>query len=89
MTTSGPANAAFPHAPINEAPLGLGFGDGVRIAALHEPLAGIELGAYDERILRWLAEIGDTPTVMTIVSLLHRARAAQPVPSADTEEPKP
>jgi hypothetical protein len=89
VNTPDPANAGFPHAPINEAPLGLGFGDGVRIAALHEPLAGIELGTYDERILRWLAEIGDTPTVMTIASLLHRARAAQPLPPADTEEPQP
>lgn len=73
----------FPHAPVNEAPGG--YADtSTRAAALHEPLVGIELGTYDERILRWLAEIGDNPTVMTIVSLLHRARAAQPIEAADT-----
>lgn len=47
------------------------------LAAVHEPLTGIALGTYDERMLRWLAG-WDTPTVGTLVSLLHRARAARP-----------
>lgn len=47
------------------------------LAALHEPLAGIPLGTYDERILTWLAG-WDVPTVGTVASLLHRARAARP-----------
>lgn len=46
--------------------------------AVHEPLAGVPLGSYDERIIRWLAG-WDTPTVGTVVSLLHRARAAGPL----------
>jgi len=46
------------------------------LAALHEPLAGISLGTYDERMLAWLAG-WDIPTVRGVVSLLHRARAAR------------
>ncbi|WP_219419354.1 hypothetical protein [Pseudonocardia nigra] len=48
------------------------------LAAVHEPLAGVELGAYDHRMIAWVAG-WDTPTVGTIVSLLHRARAAAPL----------
>lgn len=44
-------------------------------AALREPLEGVELGAYDERIIEWLAG-WDIPTIGTVVSLLHRARRA-------------
>jgi hypothetical protein len=44
-------------------------------AALNEALTGVELGAYDERILDWVA-LWDTPTVAVIASLLHRARQA-------------
>lgn len=47
--------------------------------ALHEPFAGIDLGAYDERMIRWLAG-WDQPTVGTVASLLHRVRAATPLP---------
>lgn len=49
-----------------------------RVAALSEPLVGLELGAYDRRILAWLAG-WDIPTVGSMSSLLHRARAAQPL----------
>lgn len=45
------------------------------VAAIREPLAGIELGAYDQRIIDWLAGY-DEPTIGAIVSLLHRARQA-------------
>jgi hypothetical protein len=51
------------------------------LAALHEPLTGILLGAYDERMLAWLAS-WDLATVSTVVSLLHRARAARPLAGA-------
>lgn len=83
MTTPDPAKNAVPHGPINKAPGGCSPRN-VLAAALHEPLAGIELGAYDERILTWLAG-WDDPTVVTIASLLHRARAAQPLPASDIE----
>ena len=46
---------------------------GDQLAALLDPLDGIELGAYDRRMLDWLAG-WDIPTVATIASLLHRAR---------------
>ena len=48
------------------------------LLALHEPFDGIPFGAYDERMLSWLAG-WDVPTVGTVVSLLHRARAAAPL----------
>ena len=46
------------------------------LAVLHEPLTGIPLGTYDQRMLAWLAG-WDVPTVGTVASLLHRARAAR------------
>lgn len=57
--------------------------------ALHAPLDPVELGGYDERILTWAVDFLDTPTLNVLVSLLHRARAAEPLPTADTEtEPR-
>jgi len=47
-----------------------------RVAALTEPLDGVELGEQDRRILAWLAG-WDTDTVGTVASLLYRARAAR------------
>jgi hypothetical protein len=47
-----------------------------RLDALREPLAGIALGAHDRRVLDRLA-LWDVPTVGTVASLLHRARAAR------------
>ena len=44
-------------------------------AELLEVLEGVELGEYDRRIVDWLAG-WDTATVATVVSLLHRVRAA-------------
>jgi hypothetical protein len=46
-----------------------------RVTALLEALDGIELGAYDRRIVEWLAG-WEISTVGTIASLLYRARAA-------------
>jgi hypothetical protein len=48
------------------------------LTAMHEPLTGLRLGAYDERVLAWLAG-WDLPTVGTVASLLHRVRAAEPL----------
>lgn len=44
-----------------------------RVAALLEPLDGIELGEYDHRIIEWLAT-WDTSVIGTVASLLYRAR---------------
>jgi hypothetical protein len=46
-----------------------------RVAALLDPLDGIELGAYDRRIIEWLAG-WDKSVIGTVASLLYRARAA-------------
>jgi len=46
-----------------------------REAALHDALYGVRLGAYDRRIVTWLAG-WDIPTVATVCSLLRRAHAA-------------
>ena len=46
-----------------------------RVTALLEALDGLELGAYDRRIIERLAG-WEISTVGTIVSLLYRARAA-------------
>lgn len=48
-----------------------------RVQALHDALAGIELGAHDERMIaHWAGD--DEPTLGTLVSLLLRARQAGP-----------
>jgi hypothetical protein len=46
-----------------------------RVAAIREALAGVELGAHDERMIEWLAG-WDVPTVGSFVSLFDRVRAA-------------
>jgi hypothetical protein len=46
-----------------------------RYAALLEPLSGVALGAYDLRILDWMAS-WEVSTVAVMVSLLRRARRA-------------
>ena len=40
-------------------------------------LAGIELGAWDRRVLDWLAGL-DASTVLTVASWIARSRAAGP-----------
>ena len=42
---------------------------------LDEALAGVELGAYDRRIVEWVKQTWDQPTMVTIASLIQRARA--------------
>jgi hypothetical protein len=51
-----------------------------RRALLARHLVGVEVGAYDRRILDWLAG-GDTSTALVVVGLLARARAAGPPPA--------
>ena len=50
---------------------------------LADVLAGIELGAWDRQIVQWLAN-WDTCTVLTVASLIARARATgRPGPGDD------
>jgi hypothetical protein len=45
-----------------------------RVAALLEPLDGVQLGEHDRHVIEWLAD-QDTSVVGTVASLLYRARA--------------
>lgn len=49
-----------------------------RVAALREPLAGVELSDREHTVLVWLAGF-DIPTIAAVVRLLHAARAADPL----------
>jgi uncharacterized repeat protein (TIGR03917 family) len=65
----------IPAGPIERVPVGLPvarFDDAVRGV-----FAGVQLGRYDEHIMSWLAGRLDGPTVITIVSLVGRARRAE------------
>lgn len=47
-------------------------------ALLDEALDGIELGAYDRRLVEWAKDMWDQPTMVTIASWILRARQADP-----------
>lgn len=44
-------------------------------ALLAEALLDVDLGAYDKRIFAWMVNGLDQPTLVTIVSLIERARS--------------
>jgi hypothetical protein len=48
--------------------------------ALLTPLAGIDVSDYEQDILKWLTGREDF-TIAVVAALLHRARAAQPLPT--------
>lgn len=64
--TSGPADRE-PRGPVTPEP--------DRAAFLVAALDGVDLGAYDRRIIAWLARLDD-PTCRTVVAWLVRARRA-------------
>lgn len=72
--TSTTTHPAATYGPIDTAPDSLPEGATFQ-GALLRALDGVQLGAYDRRIIDWLAG-WDVPTVATVVSLLHRARTA-------------
>ena len=67
------------YGPIDYAPWGEQPEDGW-LNELHAALADLPLGEYDRRILEWAASTLDNPTLAVLTSLLHRTRAAQPLP---------
>jgi hypothetical protein len=71
-----PGAGRVPAGPVEVAPAGFVPG-GVQAQILAGVLAGIELGAWDRRILGWLAG-WDTSTVLTVASWIARSRAAGP-----------
>jgi hypothetical protein len=66
--------AGVPTGPLESAPGGF-WPQEERAAALAGVLDGLELGAHDRRVARWLTEM-DTPTLVTIASWVARARTA-------------
>jgi hypothetical protein len=69
-------NRRVPTGPIQRDPAGPFIDLQERRALLLEVLDGVELGAYDRRIIDWLAG-WDTSTVLTVAGLLMRARRAE------------
>lgn len=55
------------------------------LAALLSPLEGIDLSDYEWQILHWLTGREDS-TIAVVSALLHRARAAHPLPHHRKDE---
>jgi hypothetical protein len=67
-------SAGVPAGPLESDPGGFAP-QGERAAVLAGVLAGLEMGAWDRRVARWLTEL-DTSTLVTVASWIARARAA-------------
>lgn len=74
----------IPQGPIEACPAGFVPGR-EREAVLRELLSSIELGAWDQRIVDWLAG-WDTSVVVTVVSWLARISVSPPQPDGDHED---
>lgn len=69
-------SSRVPNGPVQVAPVGfVATGELERILA--EVLVGVELGDWDQRMVRWMAG-WDAATVLTIASWISRARAGRP-----------
>ena len=68
-------SAAVPAGPLESAPGGF-VPEAERAAVLAGVLDGVELGAWDLRVVRWLAGL-DTSTLVTVASWIARSRAAE------------
>ena len=67
-------SAAVPAVPLESDPGGF-VPQAERAAILAGVLDGVELGAWDRRVARWLAGL-DTSTLVTVASWIARSRAA-------------
>ncbi|MGH3809822.1 MAG: WhiB family transcriptional regulator [Pseudonocardiaceae bacterium] len=81
---TGPVSVHAPYMSYPDGPYRY-EGSGERYAALLEPLHGVPLGAYDQRILHWLTG-WDITVVAVVVSLLWRARRAAVQQGQDRSE---
>ncbi|HEX6520321.1 MAG TPA: hypothetical protein VF070_09965 [Streptosporangiaceae bacterium] len=68
-------SAGVPGGPLDCEPGGF-VPQAERAAVLAGVLAGVELGAWDLRVARWLTEL-DTSTLVTVASWIARAREAR------------
>jgi hypothetical protein len=68
--------AGVPGGPVQAPPRGF-LPQAEQAQILADVLAGIELGTWDRKIMQWLAGL-DACTVLTVASLIARARAAGP-----------
>ena len=67
----------LPAAALESAPGGF-VSEAGRSVVLAEVLGGVELGAWDRRVARWLAGL-DTAMALTVASWIARAREAGPL----------
>jgi hypothetical protein len=67
-------SAGVPAGPLDSDPGGFLPGE-ERFAVLAGVLDGVELGAWDRRVVGWLCGL-DTSTALTIASLIARSRSA-------------
>jgi hypothetical protein len=78
-TAAWPVIAGLAGGPVQAPPRGF-LPQAEQAQILADVLAGIELGAWDRQIVQWLAGL-DACTVLTVASLIARARAAGPARS--------
>jgi hypothetical protein len=74
---SGHGSVQVPAGPVQAAPVSFVATDEQR-RILAGVLEGVELGAWDERMLEWLAG-WDAAAVLTVASWIVRARATGPL----------
>jgi hypothetical protein len=70
------SQAPMAHGPYEQEPRETFIAVDQRKALLGQALQGVELGAWDRRILDWLAGYLDTPTFLVVLGIIERAMAA-------------
>jgi hypothetical protein len=70
------ADDRIPTGPLEQEPTPLFLPVQERLWLAYRALADVRLGTWDQRIVEWLAKSTDTSTLLTILSLLERAKAA-------------
>ncbi len=79
------ADPRIPTGPLEQEPTPLFLPVLDRQWLLYRALAKVRLGAWDQRIVDWLAKSTDTSTLLTILSLIERAKAAERYGAHDRE----